>query len=149
MEKYLILIDGKIPDKAVEGVLEHFRDYEKRHEYYKFFKEVSDISDILSPDAFLRPYIEDIETLAKMCRILKEAYDPGISIDRKFSRKIAKLVQERTKSSKIRSSLDLYEINEDMLKIIEESNVSDTEKIFNLLRRLQKWSKMNSQTLMK
>lgn len=36
-----------------------------------------------------------------------------------------------------------------MLKIIEESNVSDTEKIFNLLRRLQKWSKMNSQNLMK
>lgn len=108
-EKYLILIDGKIPDTAVEAVPEHFRDEEKRREYYKFFKEVSDIYDILSPDAFLRPYIEDIETLAKMCRILKEAYDPGISIDREFSRKIAKLVQEHTKSSKIRSSLDLYE----------------------------------------
>jgi len=137
-EKYLSLIDGKIPDKAVEAVLEHFRDEEKRHEYYKFFKEVSDIYDILSPDAFLRPYIEDIETLAKMCRILKEAYEPGISIDREFSRKTAKLVQEHTKSSKIRSSLDLYEINEDTLKIIEESNASDTEKIFNLLRSIAK-----------
>jgi len=136
--KYLVLIDGKIPDKAVEAVLEHFRDEEKRHEYYKFFKEVSDIYDILSPDAFLRPYIEDIETLAKMCRILKEAYEPGISIDREFSRKTAKLVQEHTKSSKIRSSLDLYEINEDTLKIIEESNVSDTENIFNLLRSIAK-----------
>nr|QNO46166.1 hypothetical protein LJAJCFKK_00017 [Methanosarcinales archaeon ANME-2c ERB4] len=137
-EKYLILIDGKIPDKAVEAVLEHFRDEEKRHEYYKFFKEVSDIYDILSPDAFLRPYLEDIETLAKMCRILKEAYEPGIFIDREFSRKTAKLVQEHTKSSKIRSSLDLYEINEDTLKIIEESNASDTEKIFNLLRSIAK-----------
>ena len=137
-EKYLVLIDGKIPDKAVEAVLEHFRDEERRHEYYKFFKEVSDIYDILSPDAFLRPYIEDIETLAKMCRILKEAYDPGISIDREFSRKTARLVQEHTKSSKIRSSLDLYEINEATLKIIEESNASDTEKIFNLLRSIAK-----------
>ncbi|MEA2004239.1 MAG: type I restriction endonuclease subunit R, partial [archaeon] len=137
-EKYLILIDGKIPDKAVEAVLEHFRDEERRHEYYKFFKEISDIYDILSPDAFLRPYIEDIETLAKMCRTLKEAYEPGVSIDREFSRKTARLVQEHTKSSKIRSSLDLYEINEATLKILEESNASDTEKIFNLLRSIAK-----------
>ena len=136
--KYLILIDGKTQDKAVEAVLEHFIDEEVRHEYYQFFKDVSGIYDILSPDAFLRPHIEDMETLAKMHRILREAYEPGILLDRDFSRKTAKLVQEHTRSSKIKPALDIYEINKDTLRKIEESGVSDTEKIFNLIKSIDR-----------
>jgi type I restriction enzyme R subunit len=61
-----------------------------------FFKEIADIYDILSPDAFLRPYIADMETLTRMYKILREAYEPGIAIDKCFSRKTAKLVQAHT-----------------------------------------------------
>ncbi len=58
-EKYLILLKGKTRDKAVEIIIQHFRDGEKREEYYNFFKELSDMYEIISPDAFLRPYIEN------------------------------------------------------------------------------------------
>lgn len=131
---YLILIKGKSQDKAVETVLNHFMDEETRHQYYSFFKEISTIYEILSPDAFLRPYLEDFETLTRFYKILREAYDPGIPIDREFSRKTAKLVQEHTKSGAIKPALEVYEINEDTLKRIDESKASDTEKIFNLLK---------------
>jgi len=57
-EQYLGLIKGKRRDKAVEAVLQHFRDEEPRHEFYRFFRNLSDIYDIISPDAFLRPYIQ-------------------------------------------------------------------------------------------
>lgn len=137
-EKYLILIEDKTQDKAVEAVLLHFMDEEKRQEYYKFFKEISDIYDIISPDDFLRPYIEIIETLAKMYRILKEAYEPRISVDSEFSKKTIELVQKHTKTSKIKSALDLYKINEETLRKIEESKVTDTEKVFNLLKSIEK-----------
>jgi type I restriction enzyme R subunit len=136
-KNYLTLIEDKTRDKAVEAVLKYFMDEEKRHKYYQFFKEVSDMYDILSPDAFLRPYIGDFETLMRMYKIIKEAYDPGISIDKDFSRKTAKLVQEYTRGGKIKSALDIYEINEDTLRKIEESNASDTEKVFNLLRSIE------------
>lgn len=136
--KYLVLVAGKAQDKAVESVLEHFIDEEERHGYYQFFKEISEIYDILSPDAFLRPYIEDIEILARMYRILKEAYEPGIIIDKEFSKKTALLVQEHTKSGAIKAVLDIYEINEDTLRKLEESNASDTEKVFNLLKSIEK-----------
>lgn len=135
---YFKLIDGKTQDKAVEAVLDHFVDEEERHEYYRFFRETSEIYDILSPDAFLRPYIEDVETLARMYRILREAYEPGISVDRDFSRKTAKLVQEYTKAGKIKPTLEIYKINEDTLRKLEESKASDTEKVFNLLRSIRK-----------
>ena len=124
-------------------MLEYFRNEEKRHEYYEFFKKISDIYDILSPDRFLRSYIEDFEILARMYEILKEAYEPGISIGKEFSRKTAKLVQEYTKSSKIKSGLEVYEINENTLRKIEESKTSDTEKVFNLLKSIEKTIKDN------
>ena len=73
-----------------------------------------------------------------MFKILKEAYEPSIIIDREFSRKTAKLVQEHTKSGKIKSSLDIYEINQDTIKKLEKSKTSDTERVFNLLKSIEK-----------
>jgi type I restriction enzyme R subunit len=137
-KKYLSLIKGKAQDKAVESVLEQFVDEEKRHEYYHFFKELSDIYDILSPDSFLRPYLEDFETLARMYRILREAYEAGILIDQEFSKKTAELVQKHTKSGQIKATLEIYQINEDTLKLIEANGGSDTEKVFNLLKSIER-----------
>jgi len=137
-ESYISLIDRKTQDKAVEAVLQHFMDEEKRHEYYLFFKEIADIYDILSPDAFLRPYIADMETLTRMYKIVKEAYEPGIAIDKSFSRKTAKLVQAHTKTGLIKPALKIYEINEYTVKEIEESTAYDTEKVFNLIRSIEK-----------
>jgi len=136
-ENYLTLIKGKSQDKAVEALLEHFRDEQLRHEFYKFFKELSTIYDILSPDEFLRPYITDVETLARMYSILREAYEPGIRVDKDFSRKTAKLVQKHTKSGEIKPTIDVFEINEETLRKIEESGASDTEKIFNLIKSIK------------
>lgn len=135
---YITLIGKKTQDKAVEAILQHFMDEEKRHEYYQFFKEISSIYEILSPDAFLRPFIADMETLTRMYKILKEAYEPGIAIDKELSRKTAKLVQEQTKSGKIKPALEIYEINEATLRKIDESKASDTEKVFNLIRSIAK-----------
>jgi type I restriction enzyme R subunit len=135
---YISLIDRKRQDKAVEAVLQHFMDEEKRHEYYRFFKELSAIYDILSPDAFLRPYIADMETLTRMYKILKKAYEKGIKIDREFSRKTAELVQAHTKTGTIKPALSIYEIDDDTVKKIEESTAYDTEKVFNLIRSIEK-----------
>lgn len=134
---YLKLIGRKKQDKAVEAVLNHFMEEEGRREYYKFFKELSSIYDILSPDKFLRPYLDGFDTLARMFSYLKGAYDSGIEVDREFSRKTAKLVQEHTSSGRIKATLDIYEINADTLRKIEESEASDAEKIFNILKGVE------------
>lgn len=137
-EKYLILIEGKTQDKAVESILDSFRNEEERQEFYKYFKKLSDIYEIISPDNFLRAYLDDYETLSRMYQILRENYERGIIIDKSFTRKTAYLVQKYTTSSKIGQTLDIFEIDENTLKRIEESNASDTEKIFNLIKSLEK-----------
>ncbi len=135
--EYLSLVSGKPADKAVEAVLKHFLLDDVRHEFYEFYRELSNLYEILSPDAFLRPYLEDYETLSRMYRILKEAYEPEAIIDRELARKTAKLVQEHTRSGKIKAALEVYEINEGLLRKLEESKASSTEKVFNLFRSIE------------
>ena len=137
-ENYLSIIKDKNEDKAIEAVLEYFRDEEKRKNFYKFYDEVADIYEIISPDAFLRPYIEDYDILSRIFRIVKETYEPSELINREFARKTAKLVQQYTRGGEIKSSLDIYEINEETVKELEKSESSDIEKIFNLLKSIEK-----------
>lgn len=135
---YLTLIEGRTADKQVEAVLEYSQDEERREEFFKFFTEISTIYEILSPDAFLRPYVDDYETLARMFRIIKEAYGTHMPVDKEFLRKTAKLVQGRTTGEKLSGTLDIYEINEDTIRRIQESHASDIEKVFNLLKGIEK-----------
>ncbi|GAB6184464.1 hypothetical protein JCM13991_22380 [Thermodesulfovibrio hydrogeniphilus] len=146
-KEYLSLIEKQTKDKAVEIILTHFQDEERRHEFYEFYKELADMYEIISPDAFLREYLDDYDTLSRMYRILKEAYEPGTLVDKEFTRKTAKLVQDYTKTEKVELSIEVYETNEHTLRKLEESNVSDTEKVFNLLKSIgqviEKESKIN------
>ena len=50
-------------DKAAEAVLEHFRDQERRQAFYGFYRELEDLYEILSPDPFLRPFLDEFERL--------------------------------------------------------------------------------------
>lgn len=136
--EYLILTYGKYQDKAIEAVLENFKDEAKRHEFYQFFKEVQDIYDIISPDAFLRPYLKDFEKLAEMYGMLKGAYEPGVIVDKELSKKTQQLVREYTKSGTIGLALEIFEIDEDTLRKIEESKEPDTKKVFNLIKSIEK-----------
>ncbi|MDD5582691.1 MAG: HsdR family type I site-specific deoxyribonuclease, partial [Candidatus Marinimicrobia bacterium] len=135
---YLPIISGKKQDKAVEALLNYFLDEEIRNEYYRFFKELSVIYEIISPDAFLRDYIEDYETLSRMYRILRENYDRTIDIDKDFTRKTIELVKKHTKSGDIQPTLDIFEIDENTLEKIDQSKASDIEKVFNLIKSLER-----------
>jgi type I restriction enzyme R subunit len=135
--EYLPLLQGAMPDKAAESVLEHFRDEEPRHEFYGFFRLLADLYEIISPDAFLRPHLEDYDRLLGMYRLLRSAYDPGVIVDRELLRKTARLVQEHTEAGAIGEALDIYEINEQTLDRIAASDKPDTVKVFNLLKALR------------
>ncbi len=137
-EQYLTLIVGKTQDKAVEAVLEHFRDEKARQQFYKFYKKLCDIYEIISPDAFLRTYRDSYHTLSQMYKILRENYDRSVLINKDFTQKTALLVQQHTTSSAIEQTLDVYVIDDATLKKIDTSKASDTEKVFNLIKIIEK-----------
>lgn len=136
-ESYLPLVEGKTGDKAAEAVLEHFRDKEVRHEFYEYFRELQDVYEILSPDPFLRPFMADYEELARMYRMLRANYEPGISVDRSFLRKTAQLVQEHTETGAIQQPNGVYRLDAATLEKIAEEDKPDTVRVFNLLRAIR------------
>lgn len=134
--EYLTIIAGKKADKAVEAILLHFRDKEKREEFYGFFRELQDIYEILSPDAFLRPYLTEYNELLRMYHVLRAGYDRGKPIDKEFLRKTARLVQEQTKSGSIEDPTKFHALNAQALEALTQGNQPDTVKVFNLLKAL-------------
>jgi type I restriction enzyme R subunit len=135
-ETYLPIGKGKQGDKAVEAVLEHFRDEEKREEFYAFFKELQNIYEILSPAAFLRSFLADYDALLCMFHLLRANYDRGQPVDKEFLRKTAKLVQAHTQSGAIEDPTKFHALNAKALEAIAKQKQSDTVKVFNLLKAL-------------
>jgi type I restriction enzyme, R subunit len=135
---YLLLTEGKTEDKAAEAVLEHFRDKERREAFYAFFRELQEIYEILSPDPFLRPFLEDYERLVGMYRLVRSAYEPHVPVDKSFLRKTAEIVQKHTQTSQIREPQTTYEIGTKALLALLHEDRPDTVKVFNLLKELNR-----------
>ena len=134
--KYLPIPQGKSGDKAVEAILEHFRDKEVRQEFYTYFNELEELYEILSPDAFLRPYIDDYSRLTEMFRLVRANYERGVVVDRAFLRKTARLVQEHTEAGTIQAPDKIHKLDANTLEKIAEADTPDTVKVFNLLKAL-------------
>jgi type I restriction enzyme R subunit len=134
--EYLPSIKGKASDKAAEAALELFRDENKRQEFYGYFRELEDLYEILSPDPFLREFVEDYQRLADLYALLRSAYDNRGITDRELARKTAHLVQEHTRAGVIHEVVSIHEINPQTLQQISQSSQSDTVKVFNLLKSI-------------
>lgn len=136
-----------LESKKIEYILRYFHDENKRKEFYKFFRELLDIYNILSPDEFLRPYLEDIDTLIRISNIIREAFDPTIDIRKDFSEKVKELIKNFVDQGEIKDALEVYEINEETLKWLEKQNISDKEKVFNLAKSLRQYIEKESHNL--
>ncbi len=133
---YLPLVKGKSADKAAEAALLALRDEEARHAYYQFFQEIEDLYEILSPDPFLRDFVDDYHRLADLYDLLRAAYEGKGPSDRELARKTAQLVQEQTRVGVIREAVSVYEINPQTLEQIAASQQPDTVKVFNLIKSI-------------
>lgn len=70
--QYLSLIEHNFNDKDTDNLIEHFRDKDKRKEFFKEYKEIEMLYEIISPDKFLRTFIDDYRTLFRYLRYCSE-----------------------------------------------------------------------------
>jgi type I restriction enzyme R subunit len=131
------LTEGLAGDKAVEAILEGFRDADRRDDFYRYFRELEEVYEILSPDEFLRPFLEDYSRLSEMYQILRASYEaqPIASLD--FLKKTARLVQEHTLGSIVRKPDAVYGIDSDTLRRLASEDRPDAVKVFNLLKAIR------------
>jgi type I restriction enzyme R subunit len=134
---YLGIAAGLSGDKAVEAVLEHFRDPDARDKFYRYFRELEEVYEILSPDEFLRPFLDEYRALSEMYQVLRSSYEacPNASLD--FLKKTARLVQEHTHGSMVREPPAVYGIDVETLGRFAQEDAPDAIKVFNLLKAIR------------
>jgi len=129
---YLELAKGKMDDKAVEKAIEYFSDKNKREDFFNFFKQLEMLYEIISPDKFLRDYIDDYLRLSYLYSIIQNAFSKRIILDKELMRKTSELVREHVTSKEIISSVKIYEINDKTLKALKDDDKPDNVKVINL-----------------
>jgi type I restriction enzyme R subunit len=131
-------VPSVVNDKTAEAVLEHFRDKERREAFYAFFRELQEVYEILSPDPFLRPFLEDYERLVEMYRLVRSAYEPHVPVEKSFLRKTAEIVREHVITSRIHEPEATHEIGPQALFALLYDDKPDIVKVFNLLKEIHR-----------
>ncbi|MFO0209990.1 MAG: UvrB domain 3-containing protein, partial [Pseudanabaena sp.] len=134
-QAYLALTKGW-DDKAKEQAVEYFNDKDVREKFFKFFKQLQNLYDILSPDAFLRPYIEDYQVLAELYATVRSAYNTNPYIDRELTSKTKELLRQHTDITHLELPNEIKNISAIELEALKTSNSSDVIKVLNLRKLL-------------
>ena len=100
--------------------------------------------EIISPDAFLRPYIGDYTTFSAIYSIVRKAYTKRTMVDREFQRKTNQLVREKVDTYAIDAPTELFEINEKTIQAIKDADDGDATRVINLIKSIQKHAEENS-----
>lgn len=141
---YLGLIEQNFNDKDVDHLIQHFRDPERRKEFFKEYKEIEMLYEIISPDAFLRPFLDPFTTLSAIYAVVRKAYTITVSVDREFQRKTNALVQEHISSLQASAPLDPVLINSETIELIKARQGGDGTKVINLVKSIEKFAEENS-----
>jgi type I restriction enzyme, R subunit len=135
---YLTLIGRRFDDKDVDNLIEHFRDKDRRTEFFKEYKEIEMLYEIISPDAFLRPFIAAYTTLSSIYAVVRNAYTKKVYVDRAFQKKTNELVQKHIDAEGLPQITEFVEIDENTIELIKQQRGGDGTKVINLVKSIEK-----------
>ncbi|MEW6574177.1 MAG: HsdR family type I site-specific deoxyribonuclease [Bacillota bacterium] len=141
---YLALVRGNFDDKDVDNLIEHFRDKERRKEFFKEYKEIEMLYEIISPDAFLRPFIDDYTTLSAVYSVVRNAYARTVYIDRAFQKKTNELVQRHIGAFVREAPAEYVAIDRSTIETVKQREEGKATKVINLVKAIEKTAEENS-----
>lgn len=142
--EYLGFIEHNFDDRDVDTLIEHFRDPERRKAFFKEYKEIEMLYEIISPDAFLRPFIEDYWTLSAIYKVVRKAYAKRVQVDRDFQYKTNQLVRQHVGSDRVREVDDIVAIDADTIELIKKQKGGEGTKVINLVKSIEKFADEHS-----
>jgi len=135
---YLGLIQRNFDDKDVDRLIEYFRDKDRRKTFFKEYKEIEMLYEIISPDAFLRPFIDTYSTLSGIFNVVRKAYTKKVYVDRDFQRKTEMLVREKVSTWGVEHVDEFIEIGSDTIEMIKKKKGGEGTKVINLVKSIEK-----------
>jgi type I restriction enzyme R subunit len=133
---YLELCRGPVDDKTVERAIEAFAEKERREAFYAFFRELQVLYEIISPDVFLRAYLDAYANLSVLHDIVRNAFARQPALYRDLARKTEMLVRERVESEGFTTTMPLVRIDEKALDALKKGEPPSTARVLNLGKSL-------------
>ena len=112
-------------------------------EFFKEYKEIEMLYEIISPDAFLRPFIENYATLSGIYEVVRNAYARRVYVDRAFQKKTNELVQRRIGAAMEREQTDYIVIDRSTIETIKQRLEGKATKVINLVKAIEKTAEEN------
>ena len=135
---YLALLKHNFNDHDVDNLIEHFRDKERRKTFFRDYKELEMLYEIISPDAFLRPYIDDYTTLSSIYEVVRKAYSKQVYVDRAFQKKTNELVQKHIGAMMEGAPQGFVKIDATTIDVIKKQAGGQATKVINLIKSIEK-----------
>jgi len=145
--KYECFIKGRLDDKVIEQAIEYFTDKDRREAFYKFYKRLEMLYEIISPDKDLRDYMDKYLRLSSLYTIVRNAFTKRVVVDKELMRKTQQLVRANVENYDIPKPYKIYEIKEDTLQALKNDDDSDNTKVINLRKSIEKFVLDNEATL--
>jgi type I restriction enzyme, R subunit len=133
---YLALAAPPYDDKSVERVIAVFEDRALREEFYRFFREVETLYEIVSPDAWLRPMLDDYLAITQLHALSRGAFGSGKPLLDDLMKKTAALVREHALLDGLTRALAPVRLDETALAALKSDNGSSKPKVINLGRAI-------------
>jgi len=141
---YLALVTRNFDDKDVDNLIEHFRDKERRKEFFKEYKEIEMLYEIISPDAFLRPFIEPYATLSSIYAVVRNAYARKVYVDKAFQKKTNELVQQHIGAAMGGKAAEYVALDGATIETIKQRLEGKATKVINLVKAIEKTAEEDS-----
>ena len=141
---YISLITRHFDDKDVDALIEHFRDPERRKVFFKEYKEIEMLYEIISPDAFLRPFIDEYRTLSEIYATVRKIYTRYVIVDKEFQRKTNELVRENIRIYEVTPPIESLKIDAATVEVIKAKKGGESIKVINLVKSIEKIAEENS-----
>lgn len=99
-------------------------------------RESNSLYEVLSPDASLRPYLEQYQALGELYAMVRETYSDRPYVDRELAAKTRRLLHQHATSSHPEPPGAIRELGVNELAMLRQSDLNDTIKVLNLRRIL-------------
>jgi type I restriction enzyme, R subunit len=134
-QAYLPYTRGRT-DKDLERAIEHFAEKERRDTFFTFVGNLQNLYDVLSPDAFLRPYLDEYQAVVELYALIRNAYGDSRDVDRELTAKTRELLRAHTSATNLRLPGEIAELGPAELEALKDSDASDRVKVLNLRKVL-------------
>jgi type I restriction enzyme R subunit len=93
--------------------------------------------EIISPDKFLRDYLDNYAKLSYLYEVVQNAYSDHVLADKELMSKTSVLVRKAVELQGLKKTLPVIEINDKTLEAWKKGDRSDNNKVINLAKSLR------------